>query len=218
MKLSTLSALLQGDIKNALISEMPGGIEAQEAQGQQDFVASETLPIECNFCKREQLEAMGIVFGEEIDDLFIEARLPEGWEKAPTDHSMWSKLIDEQGRERAAIFYKAAFYDRSAHISLTRRFSTTIEPVCGWEEENYQAYPWHCVVKDAGEIVWQSEEQLGVEPSYTRSDEEGRKVWLDWHDRKRDMHKLGEAWLDENWPEWRDPLAYWGEAKAKRAE
>jgi hypothetical protein len=28
-----------------------------------------------------------------------------------------------QGRERALMFYKAAFYDRSAHISPSRRFS-----------------------------------------------------------------------------------------------
>jgi hypothetical protein len=36
-----------------------------------------------------------------------------------SDHAMWSYLVDELGRERVSIFYKAAFYDRSAHMSLT---------------------------------------------------------------------------------------------------
>ena len=96
-----------------------GAILAQEARGQRAFAASTVLPIECLGCTREQLEALGIVFGEPVDDLFIEVQLPEGWEKVPTDHSMWTDLVDAQGERRAAVFYKAAFYDRSAHISLT---------------------------------------------------------------------------------------------------
>ena len=32
---------------------------------------------------------------------------------------MWSSVVDELGRERAAVFYKAAFYDRRAHMTLT---------------------------------------------------------------------------------------------------
>jgi len=62
---------------------------------------------------------MGIVFGEKVDDLFTSVTLPEGWHKEATEHAMWSKLIDDQGRERASIFYKAAFYDRSAFMSIT---------------------------------------------------------------------------------------------------
>jgi len=31
---------------------------------------------------------------------------------------MWSYLLDEHGRRRVAIFYKAAFYDRSAFMRL----------------------------------------------------------------------------------------------------
>lgn len=115
---AAMVATLAGDFENAMIAATPEGIEAQEAQGQKDFVANNTLPIQCNFCTRKQLEEMGIVFGEPVDDLFVEVQLPEGWKKVPTGHSMWSDLVDAEGNKRASIFYKAAFYDRDAFIGL----------------------------------------------------------------------------------------------------
>lgn len=95
-------------------------ILGQEAAGQQSFVKSTTLPAEIR--GKEILEAAGVKFlgPVEGDDLFQYVELPEGWKKEPTDHSMWSKLVDEQGRERASIFYKAAFYDRRAHASANK--------------------------------------------------------------------------------------------------
>ena len=202
MKPSTLAALVSGDIVNALISETPGGIEAQEAQGQKNFVASETLPIECIFCTREQLEQMGILFGEEVDDLFVEVQLPEGWKKVPTSHSMWSKLLDGQGRERASIFYKAAFYDRSAHIGLVNRFSARVEPVDGWDDPDYYTKGRKGCVKD-GETIMHVVGEIGPEP---QGDREAFLAWLDEKDR---LGTLAQEWLDEHYPNWRDPLAYW---------
>lgn len=89
-----------------------------EKMGQVGFVASETLPIECNGCKREDFEAMGIVYGNPVDRLFVEVKLPEGWKKVATDHDMWTDLVDDKGVKRAAIFYKASFYDERAFIGL----------------------------------------------------------------------------------------------------
>jgi hypothetical protein len=117
---AALSAMFDGNTENFLAASTPGGIEAQEARGQLDFVASETLPKEMlHGCTREKLEEMGIRFGDDVDDLFVSVELPDGWEKRPTDHSMWSELVDDKGVVRANIFYKAAFYDRNAHISLS---------------------------------------------------------------------------------------------------
>jgi len=73
---AALGALLRGDKENFIGASTPGGIEAQEARGQRDFVVNETLPIKCNFCEREQLEQMGIVFSDEIDSLFVRVQLP----------------------------------------------------------------------------------------------------------------------------------------------
>ncbi len=111
------------DMREILLRGMMGKdpsdiIPEQEARGQREFVNSTTLPKKpSHLCK--QIEEMGIVFGEGVDDLFIQVTLPEGWKKEPTDHSMWSRLVDNEGRERAKIFYKAAFYDRDAFLSIT---------------------------------------------------------------------------------------------------
>lgn len=103
-------------IKFMLASEK-GGIEAQEAQGQRQLVASEQLPAKGDW---EALAKLGVKRGEHVDgdDMFVHAELPVGWQKRATDHSMWSELVDADGKVRASIFYKAAFYDRDAFISI----------------------------------------------------------------------------------------------------
>lgn len=111
-----------------------GLIERQEEQGQQSFVGSDTLPMDLGnvFLPGEPdgkaiLEAAGVKFlgPVEGDDLFQYVELPDGWKKEATDHSMWSKLLDAEGNERASIFYKAAFYDRNAFASVRELDETT---------------------------------------------------------------------------------------------
>ena len=197
---AALGALLDGDLGNYLVAVTPGGIEAQEARGQQDFITTETLPKECNSrTTREQLEQMGIVFGEDADDLFVNVRLPAGWKKVPTSHSMWSKLVDEQGRERAAIFYKAAFYDRSAHITLVHRFSYTIQPLCGHDADyDWNTEPRVGIVTDCDKEIWRTD---AIAPS-----EELKGFMI------RDiLSGACKEWLDERYPDWMNTLSYWTE-------
>lgn len=114
MNQAAFYAALRGDLPNALIASIEGGIEAQEARGQRDFVAAETLPkdgLDNAVC-----EALGIKILSDADDLFYNVQLPTGWTKRATDHAMWNELIDDRGQKRASIFYKAAFYDRRAFI------------------------------------------------------------------------------------------------------
>lgn len=114
---AALGAAMRGDTVNARIASTPGGIEAQEKAGQSNFVNSQTLPIPDGET-RARLEAMGVQFGDPVDDIFVNATLPAGWQKIASDHSMWSSLVDAQGKKVASIFYKAAFYDRRADITL----------------------------------------------------------------------------------------------------
>jgi hypothetical protein len=92
-------------------------ITGMEAAGQSQFVTSAAMPKDSPW---DQLEALGFVRGDAVagDDLFVSATLPEGWSKQATDHSMWSKIVDQRGIERVSIFYKAAFYDRKAFSHL----------------------------------------------------------------------------------------------------
>ena len=95
-------------------------IGAQEKAGQRQLVASQSLPTDTHGTDRE-FEAFGFVFGDPDphDPMFRPATLPAGWSKRGSDHDMWSYVVDELGRDRVGVFYKSAFYDRRAHMSLT---------------------------------------------------------------------------------------------------
>lgn len=109
-----------------------GYIESMEAAGQRQFVESTTIPTKCD---AEALTALGFTLGEQVpgDALFRYCTLPTGWSRQATDHSMGSNIVDELGRERVSVFYKAAFYDRKA-------FATVIE---------LSGYIQHCAWHDA---------------------------------------------------------------------
>lgn len=186
MKPATLHALVRGDINNAIMSETPGGIEAQEAAGQHELCQTSRLPRQMlHGCTRERLEAMGIVFHGEVDDLFVAVTLPDGWAVVPTEHHMWNELIDEKKRKRAAIFYKAAFCDRSSHISLNCRYR-----IDGYRDAGNDTFA--TAVVDADKVLFETEPR--------RKDE-----WA----KGDQQYDKAKAWLTEHFPDWDSPLAYW---------
>jgi hypothetical protein len=96
----------------------PGGsnlsryIEDQESAGQSQLVNSEMLPRKGS----DHYAEAGIAVTDDStdDDLFVKVTLPSGWARRATDHSMWSEVVDELGRRRVAVFYKASSHDRKA--------------------------------------------------------------------------------------------------------
>lgn len=110
-----------------------GYIEGLEAAGQQQLVHSDRLPTELSHNTDADFTALGFTFGEpdKRDPMFRPAALPAGWKRKGSDHSMWSYVVDEHGRERVAIFYKAAFYDRSAFMSLSTVYSYATQVIDG---------------------------------------------------------------------------------------
>lgn len=192
MNPAALKALLNGDLENAIIASTPGGIEAQEAAGQRSFVNSETLPKDMRPEDRAALEAVGAVFGNDKDDLFVNVTLPVGWSKRATDHSMWSELVDDKDRKRANIFYKAAFYDRSAHMSMSRYYNASA---------NFDGERYVFVTDGDGNEVYRTE-SIGVRPD---NQDEMRQ----WYTRADELEIQVRLWLDMNYPDWRNPAAYW---------
>jgi hypothetical protein len=186
MNLAALSAAMRGDIANALVASTPGGIERQEAAGQRALVESAMLPKEMRGATREQLTALGFKFGGDVDDLFVQCDLPAGWSKRGTDHSMHSDLLDEQGRRRAGIFYKAAFYDRRADMHMNRRFN--VESYRDGSRDGYM----RCIVTDGEAVVFDAGE-------WKRGDYE--------HCDK--LVATCKAWLGDTHPDWESPLACW---------
>jgi len=193
-------AAARGETANFFAAITPGGIEAQEKRGQLEQAEKQELPVEGTSSSehRKMFEALGFKFGKRasLQDLFVACEFPKGWKKVPTEHSMWSDLVDDKGRKRGGIFFKAAFYDTKAHVSLSKRFS--VDQTYPAKSESMEVF-----VKDA------------------RGDVEFRLTGLktpDWNKREealvadtgiREAHKACELWLDQHWPEWRSETAYW---------
>lgn len=173
-------------------------IEDMETRGQRELTnQTDKLPKEGS--NDPAWAKMGVVFKEEVpgDPVFRFVDLPLGWTLKPTDHSMWNKLLDEQGRERAKMFYKAAFYDRSANIRPSTRFFVDRE----YKDEKDYDGPMRSVAKDGatGAVLFATEWLVKPEDRDTS-----------YYEKQDALFKASEAWLNENRPQWRDASAYWG--------
>jgi hypothetical protein len=102
--------------------ELTEYITGMESAGQRQLVNSDRLPAEgpMGSSVDDDLRALGFTLGDPDPDdpLFRPVTLPEGWRREGSDHAMWSYILDERGIRRVAVFYKAAFYDRKAHVSV----------------------------------------------------------------------------------------------------
>jgi hypothetical protein len=158
----------------------------QEARGQRELVRRASLPTEVYGGGQELLEAAGVVFGEPYadDPIFRPVTLPEGWRLKPTEHPMWTHLLDDKGHPRASIFYKAAFYDRHAHIGISRRFNRTARTEGG---------AVYGIVTDCERIIFKTDPIHKVDG--IREYEEADRLTL--------------TWLGEHYPDWENKAAYW---------
>jgi hypothetical protein len=188
---AALEAALSGDFANAMVASTPGGIEAQEKAGQASLVKSTNMPKDLS-PSREAFENLGFVFGDDVDDLFVSATLPAGWTRAATDHSMHSDILDEKGRKRVGVFYKAAFYDRKASAHLVARFRVEkLYPETGGAIDRDALLP--TIITDAGVEIHRVGES---------------KYLHDWEKSDR-LEAEASKWLDENRAGWRNPVQSW---------
>lgn len=161
---------------------------------------------------RVVLGAWGVQIGEKLkdDELFTECKLPEGWAVKPTNHAMWCDLVDDKGRKRAAIFYKASIVGRKAHIDVLKRFS-----IVGRYEADEKCGEQLRVEDTDGVVVFTSKlyefppEYADDEARKELSDDETRKLWEAVDEIRAEAVKECEMWLKEHWPEWRDETMYW---------
>jgi len=52
------------------------------------------------------------------DELLAPMYLPEGWERRPSDHHLYSYLVDGDGRNRVMVMFKGGDYDRDAWMRV----------------------------------------------------------------------------------------------------
>lgn len=185
---------------NAIAAATPGGIEEQEKNGQSQLtLVFDRLPRKIDEpAGRHMLEQMGFIFGENLNDLFVAVTPPKGWTLRPSSHSMWSHVHDEQGRQRLSVFYKAAFYDKDAHMTIDLRYRINRYQACdidGHRIESDGSMPEFVLC----EIVDHDKSCVIVIGKRERTD----------YDQADVFNERAAAWLAENKPDWSNPLAYW---------
>lgn len=201
-----------------LVADAMGGhsiesniLAMEERGGRQIAAQTSRLPTQGLDRDRAAFEAMGIKIGAvcEDDKLFTRVEMPEGF-KIVSNSSLWSKLVDAQGRERASMFYKAAFYDRDAFISACLRFTIGSEfpphpDVAG--EADIRRCRKHVV--DRADV----KHEHGDDPASFNLRERGSVLfsgpWVEGYNKPEE--KQAEQWLDEHRPDWKNPAAYWDE-------
>ena len=199
-KLDFLEILLVGGDK---------AIPAQEKRGQTDLVESTSLPIKGSsdpeFLKSPiKIAPFDQENPEKPGDLFRKATLPPGWTKRASDHSMWSYVCDENGCRRAAVFYKAAFYDREAFIRLEQRFYMKQD----YSDASYAKADTEATfqVTDMGQGY---ESKVIYSKTYPLPD---RETDRDAHYAASNAAKAEmEAAFKKRYPNFKDPNAYWGD-------
>ena len=80
------------------------------------------------------------------------------------------------------------------------KFSCKVQPVNGWKDKNYPNVEWMCVVTENDKVIWESE-HLEKAPKFERNH---RTPWAEWHEKKNNLIVLGENWLDNHHPNWRN--------------
>jgi hypothetical protein len=202
-------------------------ILAQEAREQLKVANEAMLPRYAGGFRRDDSEVkewytrMGIEIVGERDDLFFSVKLPEGWKIEPTEHSMYSNLLDNRGRSRASIFYKGAFYDRKASVSLNRRFTISKEYI-DWEigndlpfYEDRKQQKVFCRVLDCEEEIFRTDVAWFGQKYNVIPDEDDRKACKKWHKKyeqwQQAQYDKCRAYLNEHWPDWEDEFAYWND-------
>ena len=166
-------------------------IEHVEAEGQQKIINMVTLPKEMT-PDREEWERLGFTFCDiPGDDVLWQATLPEGWSIKATSHSMWSDIIDNKGRKRGSIFYKASFYDRKGSMRLRPRYE--IKRVYSDDTESLS------------EVYFGSEE----EKIFVAGQIDESVSYADQLEQSMRLHEIAFAYAKEHYPEWQSATAYW---------
>lgn len=133
---------------------------------------------------REQLTDLGFRFGTSGDGRLVSCAFPAGWRHLDDGGMV---LLDAQRRRRAIAF---------CNETPTSRYITSIHLLCRYQVRTYSE-DGNCkmnkvVVTDCGKRI----AEFG--------DAKGNDV-----KEVSELKECAEAWLAENYPDWRNPLAYW---------
>ena len=154
-------------------------------------------------------EKAGFVFGASADDLYRDVKFPDGWSienrERDTRHMT---LVDAQGNARGGMSAKHSGHDNWAQCNIYTRlrvqdakyivpsFKETkgiVAVVITFRQVDVK-YPDIAVIADAGIFSLKTKR-----PGSWQIDTAARKK----------VRARAEAWLNDVYPNWKDPSAYW---------
>jgi hypothetical protein len=201
----------------------PDAIIQQETQGVKNLATTHLLPFQTSAfmpSKDKPLHSLewivleswgvkpyrnsfGFVTHDANDALFTPCEMPDGWKQSVSDDDNRSLVLqDENGGHRAEIFYKAAFYDRYATLSINARYQASFFPANG---------SWRGYKREDGYVAVVIDKAKGSKEIYRSK--EVFKDPLEWPrigpsglDAAKNAAVL---WLDENRIGWKSYFSYW---------
>jgi len=198
-----------------LLSEAEKSIEeanAREAASARQALASafDRLPKSHSPLTKDPfrtLADLGFQVGDPLDDLFIQVTPPPGWSlKADPDGEQW-EIFDGMGRARGAIYLTEYPNEFSAFFSLRTRFDIHI---LGFQSDGSRA-----VDVQATYVQSHVEDALKAGPLFTSkehpieaSDDDLENIVAGMASHQAAKSEC-EDWLAANFPDWRNPAAYW---------
>jgi hypothetical protein len=178
-------------------------ILSQERQGARETLAGPRLPLDGTTSPEaiKRCAAIGITLGKEVDLLFREAHLPPGWTITPSsDDHRTTILRDAKGHQRGYIWYKAAYYDRSAYFRIQTRY---------WVQRDYTEGGGgnFATVHDRVQArnIWQAE------PLKSPGPDGAPDAWEKYEEAQAAQNRAAVDWVSERYPDWENPAAYWEE-------
>lgn len=187
-------------------------IEEMEASGQKQLIDSQEIPRVWHGFTEKLLKELGfdVPPSPQTDrgDIFRPAVLPKGWSKKGSDHSMWSYIVDERGFRRFSIFYKAAFYDRSAFMNIERRFMVTRDYEA--PKDTFTSVVMAAMPGGQTKTIFSFtyEKKFSTTP-HQLTPEERAAHWSDMDEAEQVGTAACLAWLEDRFPGPLDPTKHW---------
>jgi hypothetical protein len=157
------------------------------------FSAENRVPIKLDRSRNYDPKAILVAAGAKFfnsalhDDIFQYVEFPEGWKLEPAELPLNFILVDDRGRDRARLHYSEGFNGRGALLSLFPRFAIAFE-----YDSFRQKGVGSAIIKDCGIPIHTLDPVVATDG--------GTIGWA---------YELAERWLEEHFPDWENPGAYW---------
>lgn len=135
---------------------------------------------------------------------FTFLQMPKGWKKVITKHSnQWCYLIDDQRRDRGAIFYKVVAVSNTGGIKVLTFINWMQRLIVRTSTFKGKI---SSTVFDSANVIYKSQE-------YDEPKERKEKSEIEIK-----CFTECELWLNDNYPEWKNVSAYWDVELTKHKE